>query len=86
MVNVPIPPSRKPVRETDCWRGGEKGLYIVLSLRRYLFEEHSAVESRNDIRQGGLLPSGAVGSWCSPSISGRGFEDRRFLRGDAHEQ
>jgi len=62
-----------------------KGLYILLCVRRYLFEEHSAVDACDDIRHGGLLPSGAVGSRCSPSISGRDSEEQRFLRGDAHE-
>ena len=55
-----------------------------LYVRRNLFEEHRAVETRKDTPHGGLLPAGAVGSWCSRSISGRDFEGPEFLRGDAH--
>jgi hypothetical protein len=55
-----------------------------LCVRRYLFEEHRVVETRKDSPHGGLLPAGAVGSWCSRSISGRDFEGSEFLRGDAH--
>lgn len=53
-------------------------------VRRYLFEEHIAVQTAGDSERRVLLLSGASFARCSRSDSERDFAGREFLRGDAH--
>jgi hypothetical protein len=75
-----------PVQAFWALRGhdrGQKGLYRNSCVRRYLFDEHGAVQTREDSADRVLLLAGAWAARCSRSNS-RDFGGQRSLRGDAH--